>query len=338
MLGLSARTISTVLSITMSLCTFASFANVDKDRSYILATASSGGTFYPVGVAIATLTKLKVTPQHGMSVSAITSAGSGDNLKLMRNKEAELAILQGLYGAWATQGTGAMAPVGKQGYLRSVTMLWQNVEHFVIAKKYAKTGNVSDLKNLYSQGFGIGKRNSGTEGSGKHIMAALGVDSDKFTLVHKGYAGSSSALQNGQIAGMNIPAGVPVSAITSAYAADANGITVLDFTDEQLNKVNAEVELWSRFEIPANTYPGQTNAIKTIAQPNFLAAHKDMSEEDVYLLTKAIYENLVFLQTIHKATKAMAIEKALMGLPAKLHPGALKYYKEIGIAVPAHLQ
>lgn len=163
-----------------------------------------------------------------------------------------------------------MASVGKQDYLRSVTMLWQNVEHFVIAKKYAKTGNVSDLKNLYSQGFGIGKRNSGTEGSGKHIMAALGVDSDKFTLVHKGYAGSSSALQNGQIAGMNIPAGVPVSAITSAYAADANGIAVLDFTDEQLNKVNAEVELWSRFEIPANTYPGQTNAIKTIAQPNFL--------------------------------------------------------------------
>ncbi|GEK08524.1 TAXI family TRAP transporter solute-binding subunit [Pseudoalteromonas peptidolytica] len=338
MLALSTRVIVAVLSTAISLCTFTSYAKVDKERSYILATASSGGTFYPVGVAIATLAKLKITPQHGMSVSAITSAGSGDNLKLMRNKEAELAILQGLYGAWATQGKGAMSTAGKQDYLRSVTMLWQNVEHFVIDKKYAKTGNVSDLKNLYSQGFGIGKRNSGTEGSGKHIMAALSIDSEKFTLVHKGYAGSANALQNGQIAGMNIPAGVPVSAITSAYAADAQGITVLDFTDEQLQKVNGGTELWSRFEIPANTYPGQTQAIKTIAQPNFLAVHKDMNEEDVYLLTKTIYENLVFLQTIHKATKAMAIEKALIGLPAKLHPGALKYYQEIGIEIPAHLQ
>lgn len=62
-------------------------------------------------------------------------------------------------------------------------------------------------------------------------------------------------------------------------------------------KVNGGTELWSRFEIPANTYPGQTKAIKTIAQPNFLAVHKDMNEEDVYLLTKTIYENLVFLQT-----------------------------------------
>lgn len=114
MLGLSARTISAVLSITMSLCTFASFANVDKDRSYILATASSGGTFYPVGVAIATLTKLKVTPQHGMSVSAITSAGSGDNLKLMRNKEAELAILQVFTVRGRRRGRGQWHPLANK--------------------------------------------------------------------------------------------------------------------------------------------------------------------------------------------------------------------------------
>ncbi|MEJ6476971.1 TAXI family TRAP transporter solute-binding subunit [Pseudoalteromonas piscicida] len=338
MFNLITRMRAAIAYASIALCAFTTVANVDKDRSYILATASSGGTFYPVGVAIATLTKLKVTPQHGMSVSAITSAGSGDNLKLMRNKEAELAILQGLYGAWAVQGSGAMESVGKQDYLRSVTMLWQNVEHFVIDKQYVKSGHMSDLKNLYSQGFGIGKRNSGTEGSGKYIMKALGIDSEQFNMVHKGYAGSSSALQNGQIAGMNIPAGVPVSAVTSAFAADADGITVLNFTDEQLQKVNHNVALWSRFTIAANTYPGQPQAIRTIAQPNFLAAHKDMSEEDVYLLTKTIYENLVFLQTIHKATKAMAIEKALIGLPAKLHPGALKYYKEVGISVPAHLQ
>ena len=334
----SKHTARAVLATVLSLALLSEAAAVDKERSYILATASSGGTFYPVGVAIATLTKLKVTPKHGMSVSAITSAGSGDNLKLMRNQEAQLSILQGLYGAWAAQGTGAMAGIGKQDYLRSVTMLWQNVEHFVVDKQYAPSGNMTDLKNLYGQGFAIGKRNSGTEGSGKHILAALGINSEQFNLVHKGYSGSANALQNGQVAGVNIPAGVPVSAITSAFASNSDDIRILNFSDEQLAKVNGDVELWSRYTIAANTYPGQTQPVATIAQPNFLAAHQDMSEQDVYLLTKAIYENLVFLQTIHQATKAMAVEKALQGLPVKLHPGALKYYQEVGITVPEHLR
>ena len=66
-------------------------------RSYILSTASTGGTFYPVGVAVATLAKIKLAPQEKLSLSAITSAGSGDNLNLMRKNEAQFGILQGLY-------------------------------------------------------------------------------------------------------------------------------------------------------------------------------------------------------------------------------------------------
>ena len=68
--------------------------------------------------------------------------------------------------------------------------------------------------------------------------------------------------------------------------------------------------------------------ITTIAQPNFLAVRDDVSDEDVYQLTKAIYENLTFLQSIHKVTKAMALEKAIAGLPVPLHPGAAKFYRE----------
>jgi TRAP transporter TAXI family solute receptor len=78
--------------------------------------------------------------------------------------------------------------------------------------------------------------------------------------------------------------------------------------------------------------------ITTIAQPNFLAVRHDVTEEDVYQLTKAVYENLAFLQGIHKATKAMALEKAIAGLPLPLHPGAVRYYEEVGISVPAELK
>lgn len=328
-----------VKTLAIAMASFGLSANVAAadERSYILATASTGGTYYPVGVALATLSKVKVAPKHHFSLSAISSAGSGENVKMLNENEAQFAILQGLYGAWAWTGQGAYAKSGKQEKLRSVSMLWQNVEHFIVRSELTKSGTISDLTNLEDKKFSIGKKNSGTENSGRQIMKGVSVDPDKFNLAYMGYGGSASALQNGTIDGMNTPAGVPVGAVTQAFAALGNDIQILSFTDEQIKKANGEFDLWTKYEIPANTYPGVDKPITTIAQPNFLAVRDDISEEDVYQLTKTIYENLPFLQGIHKATKAMAIEKALSGLPLPLHPGAARYYKEVGIEVPSQL-
>ncbi|WP_367971670.1 TAXI family TRAP transporter solute-binding subunit [Vibrio scophthalmi] len=306
-----------------------------QDRSYILATASTGGTYYPVGVALATLSKVKLAPKYHFSLSAISSAGSGENVKLLNENEAQFAILQGLYGAWAWNGEGPYK--SRQEELRSVSMLWQNVEHFIVRSDLAKTGTVADLNNLQDEKFSIGKKNSGTENSGRQIMKGLGIDADGFNLAHMGYGGSASALQNGTIKGMNTPAGVPVGAVTQAFAALGDDIQILSFTDEQIKQANGDYNLWTKYEIPAGTYPSVEETITTIAQPNFLAVRDDVSEQDVYELTKAIYENLTFLQGIHKATKAMALEKAIAGLPVPLHPGAARYYQEMGIEVPDSL-
>ncbi|MFH4670569.1 TAXI family TRAP transporter solute-binding subunit [Vibrio alginolyticus] len=327
-----------VKALVVAVTSFGIAANAAaEDRSYILATASTGGTYYPVGVALATLSKVKLAPKHHFSLSAISSAGSGENVKLLNENEAQFAILQGLYGAWAWSGEGPYEKSGRQEQLRSVSMLWQNVEHFIVRSDLAKTGTVTDLNNLDGKKFSIGKKNSGTENSGRQIMKGLKVDPDKFNLAYMGYGGSASALQNGTIDGMNTPAGVPVGAVTQAFAALGKDISILSFTDEQIKEANGNYNLWTKYEIPANTYPGLDKPITTIAQPNFLAVREDISEEDVYQLTKAIYENLPFLQGIHKATKAMAIEKAIAGLPVPLHPGAARYYKEMGIEIPSDL-
>ncbi|BFM49053.1 TAXI family TRAP transporter solute-binding subunit [Marinomonas sp. THO17] len=326
---------ATAVALTFS----ATSASAADKRNYILATASTGGTYYPVGVAIATLSKIKLEPKFGLSVSAISSAGSGENIKLLRENQAQFAILQGLYGAWAWGGEGPFEQVGKQTELRSVSMLWQNVEHFVLKSELAKTGTVADLKDLEGTNnkFSIGKKNSGTEGSGRQQLKGLGIDPDKFSLAYMGYGASADAMQNGNIDGMNTPAGVPVSAVTRLYASMGDKVTVLDFTDEQMKAANGDYQLWTRYVIPANTYPGQTKDINTVAQPNFLATRADMSEEDVYQLTKSLYENLGYLSAIHKATSVMAIEKAIAGLPVPLHPGAARYYREVGLDIPARL-
>lgn len=322
-------------AITAAMITGANAAK--KETKYVIATASTGGTYYPVGVGIATIASLKLAKKHKTTFSAITSAGSGENVDMLQKGEVNFAILQGLFGSMAWQGKAKYEGAPKKN-LRSISMLWQNVEQFTVRKEYAKTGNINDLKNLYGEKFSIGGRSSGSRVSAETIMNSLAIDFNKMNIQYLGYTPSSTALQDGKIDGMNTPSGPPTSAVTNAFASIGNDkIRVLDFNDKDLKAINDNYPVWTPFKIKAGTYPGQDKDINTIAQPNLLVVTKDTPEETVYLLTKTIYENLPFLNTVHKATKAMSIQKAIAGLPMPLHPGAAKFYKEQGIKLPAAL-
>ena len=309
-----------------------------EDASYILATASTGGTYYPVGVALATLVKVKLEPKQGIGMSAISSAGSGENVRLIREGEAQFGIMQGLFGYYAASGTGPLSEVGPQENLRSVTMLWQNVEHFLVSSDVAGDGTISALADLKGEAMALGRQNSGTIGSNRTILSGFGVDIEAdYELVFGGYGPSAEALQNGQVKGVGTPAGVPVGAVSQLMATAGDSVTLLGFTDAQMAAADGGRGLWTPYTIAAGTYPGQEADVQTIAQPNFLATSADLPDEHVYELTKAIYENLPFLQAIHPATKVMSIESAIAGLPLPLHPGALRYYQEVGVDVPARL-
>jgi TRAP transporter TAXI family solute receptor len=306
------------------------------NKDYVLNTASTGGTYHPVGTAIATLTKVKLLPKQKFSLTAVNSAGSGANIQALGAGTADFAILQGLYGSYAATGTGPISE--PQKHLRSVTMLWQNVEQFLITNDRIKSGTVSDLMELKGQAAGMGKQNSGTLGSNKVLLSGLGLNiSGDFDLLYAGYGPTADALANGQIATAGIPSGPPTGAITKLMAANAGKYTILNVTSSEAKKMDGGRLLWTPYIIKAGTYPGQSKDVYTIAQPNFLGVNARVDDNHVYLLTKTMYENLPFLQAIHPATKVMAVEKALAGLPVPLHPGAAKYYKEIGMTIPSHL-
>ncbi|QFU03117.1 hypothetical protein FIU83_15840 [Halomonas sp. THAF5a] len=326
-----ALTLSTATALGLG-ASAASAQSAAAGGQYIMGTATTGGTFYPVGVALSTLVRVKLEPTHDLSVSAISSAGSAENLRLMDADEAQFGIIQALYGAWAWNGSGPVPKAYKN--IRSVSMLWQNVEHFVVRNDLVDTGTIDDLAGLYDHGFSIGARNSGTEGSGRQILAGLEIDPERMDLAYLGYSASAEAMQNGNIDGMNIPAGAPASAVTSAFANMGDEISVLEITEDQLARINGEYPVWSPYRIDADTYPGQDEAIDTIAQPNILVANADVPDEHVYQITKAMYENLPFLNNIHPATRAMALEKALDGLPMPLHPGAARFFEEQGLEIP----
>ena len=326
-------TASALLALPLS--AISTFANA---QDYILNTASTGGTYHPVGTAIATLSKVKLLPKQKFSLTAVNSAGSGANVQALAANTAQFAILQGLFGSYAATGTGPVTEV--QENMRSISMLWQNVEQFILATDKVKDGTVADLAGMEGTSMVMGKENSGTLGSNSVLLGNLvGKDlSEAYDLVYAGYGPSADAMANGQAIGGGFPAGPPTGALTKLFASNGDKFTVLNVTDEQLAKMDGGRGLWTPYTLEANTYPGQTEAVQTIAQPNFLAVNADVDEEHVYQLTKAIYENLPFLQAIHPATNAMDVNAALAGLPVPLHPGAARYYEEVGITVPDSLK
>ena len=311
--------------------------NLSTNRPYILATATTGGTYYPVGVALATITKAQLYETEGISLSAISSAGSAENIKLMRDNQAQFSILQGIFAAWAWHGDG---PISKpQPWLRSIAALWQNTDHFVLLTRLTTDGTIWDIDKLDGQRFVLGARNSGAEKSGDHILKSLGIDyEEKLDLAYMGYGATANAIQDGTIVGMNIPAGPPVTGITRAFAMVGEDLTLLSFSDDDLDAINKTYPLWSRYVIPANTYPNQPEAVQGVAHPNILVVRADIPDEVVYQITKSMWENLGALHEIHKATREVKFETALTGLGAPLHPGAARYYREQGLTIPAALE
>jgi len=289
-------------------------------NDYILNTASTGGTYHPVGTAIATLSKIKLLPTEKFSLTAVNSAGSGANVQALAANTAQFAILQGLYGSYAATGTGPVTD--KQENMRSISMLWQNVEQFILANELVSAGTASDLVGAQGKGMAMGKENSGTLGSNTVLLEGLGVDIASYDLVYAGYGPSVDAMANGQAVGAGMPSGPPTSAVTKLMSSNGDKFTILNVTEEEAAKMDGGRNLWVPYTIAAGPYPGQDADVTTIAQPNFLAVNADVDENHVYLLTKTIYENLPFLQGIHKATNAMDINKAMGGLPVPLHPAS----------------
>ena len=218
-----------------------------KKTSLIIATATTGGTYYPMGVGMASLWSIKLANKQGIMVQAITSAGSGENVNMLRGKEVDLAILQGLFGKSAWNGLGAYKGKALKTF-RSISMLWPNVEHFVIYTDKVKSGTISDIKGLR---FSIGRAGSGTERSGLTIMSAIGLDRKSVTAEYLGYFESSSAMKDKRIDGANLPAGPPVAAVTDIFASPGMKATILEFTDDQLKAINDKTAypdsvIWSR--------------------------------------------------------------------------------------------
>lgn len=333
------KLIKSIAAVALSL-SMAGGGHAQDTRDFLISTAGTGGSFYPVGVGVATLVKLKLgtRPEDKINMSAITSQGSFDNVNILTDKRADMAIIQSLMADFGYHGTGNFEGEPREN-LRAVSALMFNTNQFITYNENAPTGTIGDILDLEGKKVVLGATNSGGLLEYRLFIQKLGAPKGEgfFDESYMGFRQRAEALINGNLDGINLTSGIPNSSATLAMSSLEGKVKLLGFTEEQLEKVTTGT-VWGPFTIPANTYPGQPEDVQTVAQPNLLVSGAHVPDDVVYEITKTIYENTPFLQSVHGSLKDLKPENALKGITIPLHPGAIKYYEEIGVTVPDHLK
>ena len=309
--------------------------NARDGGAYLLGTASTGGTYHPVGVALSTLIKLKLLPELDVDLTAINTDGSKDNIERIQRDDIQFAIISALAGHEARAGVGQFADAGPDENLRAITTLWVSTDHLMVRDDAVESGTITDFLGLQGRPVSVGRPDSGTLLGNRALMSALGVDIDgDFDLLELGYSESAEALASGRIDGMSVSGGVPIGAVQEVFEQLGDGAAVLDIDDDQLKEIDAGRRIWQRVVIPSGTYPDQGRDIFTIGTPNILAVRGDVDEEVVYRITQTIFEELDYLHGLHSTTRQIGLANASDRLPLPIHPGAERYFTEKGVDLP----
>jgi len=311
-----------LLSLALAGC--GSGSQQAKIQNINIATATTGGVYYPLGNAMAQLFS-KYIPN--VKASAQATAGTPQNILLMQKKEAEVAFAQSGVAYYAAKGLGMFQ--GKPvSFMRAITNLYPNVMHIVVR---ADSG-ITSIKQLEGKRFVPGAVGSATEINSQEILGLYGLDyknKKNITADYLGYTEAAEALKDHRVDGILIAGGLPTAAVLDA--ASSVKIRILSIEPEYLKKLVHEMPWYYEFKIPKGTYIGQDEDVTTVAVANILICRDDLSDDLVYQMTKTLYEHQKDLVAAHSAAKAMTLEDATKGLTVPLHPGAQKYYREKGI-------
>ena len=295
-----------------------------KTQNINIATATTGGVYYPLGNAMAQMFNQKIP---GIKVSAQATAGTPQNILLMQKKEAEVAFAQNGVAFYAFNGK-EMFKDKPTKFLRGITNLYPNVMHIVVNAN----SDIKSIKQFEGKKFVPGAIGSATEINSKEILGLYGLDyKDKKNLKgeYLGYSEAAEALKDGRVDGILIAGGLPTSAVMDA--ASSVKIRILTLEPDMIKKLVEQMPWYYEVTIPKGTYMGQTEDVKTVAVANLLICREDLSNELVYNMTKTLHDNQKDLVAAHSAAKDMKLQDALKGMTVPMHPGAEKFYKEKGI-------
>ena len=295
---------------------------------YTIGTGAVTGVYYPVGKAMAKLVNAKRS-QYKMRLTVESTGGSVFNINAVMGGDLDFGVVQSdaQYQAW--RGVGQFAKAGPQKKLRSMFSL--HSETFFLAA--AQGSGVKSYPDLKGKDVAVGNPGSGTRQNLVDILAAYGM-SFKDLRRAEGIKAveSTKLLQDGRIQAFAYTVGNPAGLIKEAV----NGrikVRFLAVGPKQLDALTAKYPYYVGAEIPVEFYPGALNKsnVPTLAVKGTFITSADAPEQAVYDITKEVFSNLDQLRKLHPALSRLKKQDMLKGLSAPLHPGAARYYREVGL-------
>ncbi len=289
------------------------------DKFLSVGTAPPGGAFFVVGGAIAQV----VNDHAAWEVSAEATKGTQENIRRLSSGELDFALANAAISYFAVRGEGAWKQ--KQG-IAAVMTLAPNVALFIAPQ----SAGVKTLTDLKGERVVVGPAGAGFEYFLKPILNAHGVAYDDFTPLYNTQAGSVDMLADGAAAAAFLGGAVPTASITQACA--SQDISFIPYDERAKEHLFETYPFFFAATIPADTYRGQT---QTYAGMNVGSMHlitrNSLSEDTVYNFTKTLYERRAEVVKKHPAGKAINPKNVIRDTGTPFHPGAIKYFKEIGI-------
>ena len=314
-----------VIAMVLAVCfaAFASGASEGGQTTYelIMGTAGTSGTYYVVGAAMGTAV---TNANPVLNVVVQPTKGSAENLRLASNNDIQLGFSNsdGIY--WALTGTGTFASEGKKNIKQVMALYTSQCQMATLASSGIKT--YGDLKG---KKVSLGPSGQTIVEASKAVLRAYGIDPEKdITPYYLDVAEGLSKVTDGEIDACFWTAAAPTAGMVNATA--TSDVVLVDIDPEVLAKVCEEFPFYRPGVIPAGTYKGQAKDINVILMTTELFAAADVSEEAVYQFVKTALEHKADYVSAHVSAQEITPETAAT-VNFDVHPGALKYYKEIGL-------
>ena len=307
------------LALTLVACGGASASKMT------MGTGGTTGTYYGYGGVLGQYIKNNA----GIDVTVVSTDGSKANIQGIAAGDYQLGTVQSDVMAYAWEGTRSFEAEGKVDSFRVVAGLYAEAVQLITMDPEIKT--VADLKG---KAVSIGAPGSGVYFNAMDVLGAAGLTEADINPQYLSFGDSTDGLKDGKIDAAFIVAGAPTPAITELCT--TNNAYLVPIDGEVAETLMASCPFYTVYDIPAGTYEGQTEAVKTVTVKATLIVDANASEEDVYAITAAIFNNIDAITVEHGKGAELSLENATTGMAAPFHAGAAKYFAEKGITVPTN--
>ena len=321
------RALLVIATIIVWLVAFLELATAQVKTRISIATGGTGGVYYPLGGGMAALISKSIP---NTEATAEVTTASVDNVKLLHGNRVALALC---LPDTAWDGfSGHIKGLPEKAHIRTLMALYSNYMH-IVAADGSGIKSVADLKG---KRVSIGAPGSGTEIKGLRIMEAYGLTAKDLKAQERlGVAESAGAVKDRKIDAFFWDGGLPTAAVLDLAATPGTKINLIAHGDAVAKMVAKYGPLYFVGTIPKGMYKGIDEDVPVAAVTNLLLANEKMDENLAYQITKLFLEHTADLVAVHKAASEISLKNAVVGSPIPFHPGALRYYKEKGVKLPA---